>query len=72
MAAALEEVVLMVTNELHTDLAAPGQKGNKAFFFDFQKTCSNKDLLNGTKNFPNARNGMVPALRSSHLKMTRK
>lgn len=32
MAAALEE-----TNKLRTDLAAPGQKGNIAFFFIFKR-----------------------------------
>lgn len=62
---------LMATNELCTDLAVSGQKGNKAFFSDFQKTCSNKNLLNETKNFPNARGGLVPALQNSHPKMTR-
>lgn len=59
MAAALEEA-----NELHTDLAARGQKGNIAFFFNFQGTCYLLNLLNGTRNFPNANNAMVRALPS--------
>lgn len=38
MAASLEKNFFkIVTSELHTDLVVPGQKGNKAFFFDFQK-----------------------------------
>lgn len=40
--------------------------------FDFQNTCSNKNLLNGMKNFPNAKNDMLLALKSSHSQMSRK
>lgn len=71
MAASLEKKILTVTNELCMDLVVSGQKDNKAFFSDFQKTCSNKNLLSETTNFPNARSGLVPALQNSHLKMTR-
>lgn len=52
MAAALEEVFLMVTNELHTGLAVPGQKGNMTFLFDFQNTCSNTKSITWNEELP--------------------
>lgn len=44
----------------------------KTLLFDFQNTRSNKNLLNGMKNFPNAKNDMFLALKSSHSQMSRK